>query len=215
MTVLDFIVVIGLLVLIGYIFMALTFVNIPEKNATLFAALAGGVVGSSLTAYVQWRWGSSKGWLTGPDDLDHGGTVSPSPRIEAFIKGFETCRLSAFKPTPYDQWTCGWGATGPDINADTQWNQQQADDRFDADMIKFGLGVTGLIGVAPTTQDQYDAMISLAYNIGDADLRPVQRPDQSQGRALSDGGAGLRAMEQAEPKRRACGIGWPDQAPRG
>ena len=60
-TVLDFIVVIGLLVLIGYIFVALTFTAIPEKNATLFAALAGGVVGSSLTAYVQWRWGSSKG----------------------------------------------------------------------------------------------------------------------------------------------------------
>ena len=96
--------------------------------------------------------------------------MSPSPRIEAFIKGFEKCRLSAFKPTPYDQWTCGWGATGPDIAADTQWNQKQADDRFDTDMVKFGLGVTGLIGTATTTQDQYDAMVSLAYNIGDANF---------------------------------------------
>lgn len=58
---LDFVVVVSLILLTAGILFALVFVPIPEKNATLFAALSGGVVGSSLTAYVQWRWGSSKG----------------------------------------------------------------------------------------------------------------------------------------------------------
>ena len=60
-TVLDFVVVLFILALITGILLALTFVDIPEKNETLFAALSGGVVGSSFTAYIQWRWGSSKG----------------------------------------------------------------------------------------------------------------------------------------------------------
>jgi hypothetical protein len=58
---LDFIVVVGLLLLITGILAALAFVNIPEKNETLFAALGGGVIGSGLTAYINWRWGASSG----------------------------------------------------------------------------------------------------------------------------------------------------------
>ena len=96
--------------------------------------------------------------------------MTPSARIEAFIKGFEKCRLSGYMPTASDRPTCGWGSTGPDITLDTQWTQKQADDRFASDLVKFGLGVTGLIGTSPTTQNQYDAMVSLAYNIGDANF---------------------------------------------
>ena len=58
---LDFIVVLGLLVLFAGILGALVFVNIPEKNETLFAGLSGSVVGASLTAYINWRWGASSG----------------------------------------------------------------------------------------------------------------------------------------------------------
>jgi drug/metabolite transporter (DMT)-like permease len=60
-TILDFVVVVGLLLLVAGILAALAFVSIPEKNETLFAALGGGVIGSGLTAYINWRWGASSG----------------------------------------------------------------------------------------------------------------------------------------------------------
>ena len=48
-----------LLAVIG-VLVILAFCTIPEKNMTLFAALAGTGVGSGLTAYVNWEWGASK-----------------------------------------------------------------------------------------------------------------------------------------------------------
>lgn len=58
---LDAAVILLLMVMLGGVLAVLAFVNIPDKNETLFAAIAGGVVGASFTAYIQWRWGSSKG----------------------------------------------------------------------------------------------------------------------------------------------------------
>lgn len=57
---LDAAVIIGLLIILGGVMAALVFVQIPEKNATLFAALAGTVVGAGLMAFINNRWGSSK-----------------------------------------------------------------------------------------------------------------------------------------------------------
>ena len=58
---LDALVIVGLLFMVGSALFVLAFVNIPDKNQSLFAAIVGGVIGSGLTAYVQNRWGSSKG----------------------------------------------------------------------------------------------------------------------------------------------------------
>lgn len=65
-----------------------------------------------------------------------------------------------------DPWTIGFGSTGPDIGPGTVWTRQQAEERFAADLIKFTTRVLALIGNAPTTQGQLDAMVSLAYNVG-------------------------------------------------
>lgn len=92
--------------------------------------------------------------------------MTPSASIGAFIKGYEKCRLRAYLPTPNDVPTIGWGSTGADIRLGMTWTQQQADDRFASDLAAFSHGVSGLLGNAPTTQGQYDAMTSLAYNIG-------------------------------------------------
>ena len=91
--------------------------------------------------------------------------MTPSAKIEAFIKSFEQCRLHAYMPTPNDRPTCGWGSTGPDVTMDTTWTQEQADERFDRDLARFGGGVFLLLH-GPTTQNQYDALVSLSYNIG-------------------------------------------------
>lgn len=63
-------------------------------------------------------------------------------------------------------WTIGWGSTGPDIGRDTIWTRVQADARFAADLAKFERGVSEALDAAPTTQNQWDALVSFAYNVG-------------------------------------------------
>jgi lysozyme len=85
------------------------------------------------------------------------------------MHGFEGCVLEAY-PDPGSKdghpWTIGRGATGAGIGPGVKWTQEQADARFLSDLAKFEDGVTRLIGSAPTTQSQFDALVSLAYNIG-------------------------------------------------
>jgi len=97
--------------------------------------------------------------------------MTPSPACEALIKGFETCVLRAYMPTPNDRPTIGWGSTGPDIALGMTWTQAQADARFAHDLGEFAAGVADAIGAAPTTQGELDALVSLAYNIGLANFR--------------------------------------------
>lgn len=90
----------------------------------------------------------------------------PSAKCAAFIKGYEKCRLTAYLPTPNDVPTIGWGSTGTDIKLGMTWTQAQADARFASDLAAFANGVSGALRGAATTQAQFDAMVSLAYNIG-------------------------------------------------
>lgn len=93
--------------------------------------------------------------------------MTPSPRIIAFIKGYEQCRLVSYMPTPNDRPTIGWGSTGPDIFMGMSWTQADCDERFAEDLGKFGDGVWARVRGEPrTNQNQFDAMVSLAYNIG-------------------------------------------------
>lgn len=91
---------------------------------------------------------------------------------ERLIKSFEGCKLAAY-PDPAtggDPWTIGYGATGPDIKKGLVWTQAQADARFTHDVGKFAAKVVALLGSAPTTQGQFNALVSLAYNIGTGNL---------------------------------------------
>ncbi len=89
-----------------------------------------------------------------------------SNRGKELIKEFEQCRLKAYKPTPNDVWTIGWGATGLGITKGLEWSQKGADDRFDEDIKIYENGVTRLLGARRTTQGQFDALVSFAYNVG-------------------------------------------------
>lgn len=85
------------------------------------------------------------------------------------MHGFEGCELEAY-PDPGSRdgnpWTIGYGATGPGIGKGVKWTQAQADARFLVDLAKFEDGVSRLIGSCPTSQRQFDALVSIAYNIG-------------------------------------------------
>lgn len=100
----------------------------------------------------------------------HGGagprTVSEAGM--ALIRRFEGCRLSAYPDpgTGGEPWTVGWGATGPGIGPGTVWTQQQADERLAHDVIRYAAEVERAVGHAPTTQEQFDALVSFHYNTG-------------------------------------------------
>lgn len=85
----------------------------------------------------------------------------------ALIKSFEGLSLKAY-PDPAtggEPITIGYGHTGG-VKLGTVWTQAQADSRLADDVSRFANGVAKLIGDAPTTQGQYDAMVSLSYNVG-------------------------------------------------
>ena len=101
----------------------------------------------------------------------------------ALIKRFEGCarlrpdgRFDAY-PDPASSlartgsgsgapWTIGWGATGPGIGAGTVWGQAECDARLEADLVRYAAEVSAAIGDAPTTQAQFDALVSFHYNTG-------------------------------------------------
>ena len=80
------------------------------------------------------------------------------------IKSFELCRLEAFLPTPHDVWTIGWGHTAGVKEGDT-CTQEQADEWLKGDVGKSEGCVNGAVTV-PMTQGEFDACVSLCYNIG-------------------------------------------------
>ena len=80
------------------------------------------------------------------------------------IKSFEGFRLTAYKDGG-GVWTIGWGHTGSDVTPGRSITQERADFLFDADIIEFEEGVNSLVKV-PLTQNQFDALVSFAYNCG-------------------------------------------------
>ena len=93
----------------------------------------------------------------------------------ALIKRFEGCARKrrdgtfAAYPDPGsggDPWTIGWGATGKGIARWTVWTQAECDARLARDLIRFAREVTRTLGAAPTTQAQFDALVSFHYNTG-------------------------------------------------
>jgi len=93
----------------------------------------------------------------------------------ALIKSFEGCAkrrkdgLVEAYPDPgtgAEPWTIGWGATGPGISQGTVWTQAQCDARLSADLALYSAEVAAALGGAPTTQNQFDALVSFHYNTG-------------------------------------------------
>lgn len=97
----------------------------------------------------------------------------------ALIKRFEGCArwrtdglLEAY-PDPAsggEPWTIGWGATGAGIGGriglGTVWTKVECDARLERDLSRYAADVTRAIGNAPTTQAQFDALVSFHYNTG-------------------------------------------------
>lgn len=98
-----------------------------------------------------------------------GGKRKVSPKGIALLHRWEGCKLTAYPDPGSDDgnpWTIGYGSTGPGIQRGTVWTQAQADARFEQDLVRYADAVAREIGNAPTTQDQFDALVSFHYNTG-------------------------------------------------
>lgn len=66
--------------------------------------------------------------------------------------------------------TIGWGSTrdaeGRPIQLGAVWTREQADAQFRRDLAATETGVNLLLQGLPTTQAQFDALVSFAYNVG-------------------------------------------------
>jgi lysozyme len=62
-------------------------------------------------------------------------------------------------------WTCGAGCTGRDIGPDTVWSLNFAQLRFAAALASRESVINNEIAV-PLTQGQFDALVSILYNVG-------------------------------------------------
>ncbi|MEM6476168.1 MAG: lysozyme [Pseudomonadota bacterium] len=134
--------------------------------------------------------------LDGEPDPGHTAATPSDPRVKGgdagtpkavgaagitLIKEFEGCarlrrdgKVEAYPDpgTGGDPWTIGWGATGPGlkkgerIGPGTVWTQAQCDARLAKDLKRYAAGVSRAIGDTPTTQAQFDALVSFHYNTG-------------------------------------------------
>ena len=79
------------------------------------------------------------------------------------IKKWEGCELKAYK-CPAGVWTIGYGHTNG-VKEGQKITQEQAETFLRQDIEYFEKGVTKLVS-APITQNQFDALVSFAYNVG-------------------------------------------------
>lgn len=97
--------------------------------------------------------------------------IRASEKATSLIKDFEKLRLIGYRPTPNDVPTIGWGATGRDVFIGQVWTKEQADARFNKDLLEREVRLNSALVGYPTTQHQYDAMLSFAYNVGFGDIQ--------------------------------------------
>jgi lysozyme len=146
-----------------------------------------------------------------------GAAVNISPAGVALVKQFEGLRLAAY-PDPGsggDPWTIGYGTTiypsGDKVQRGDTITAEQAEEYLRHDLRKFESAVSRAV-LAPVSQEQFDALVSLTYNIGEGAfgrstlLRKLNAGDASGAaeeflRWVNAGGkpmAGLRRRREAE-----------------
>jgi lysozyme len=94
-----------------------------------------------------------------------GRTVNIGERGIELIKSYEKMELQAYLPTPNDVWTIGYGHT-KGVVAGMEITEQQADEFLLEDLNDAQRCVNRAIQGIQVTQGQYDAMVSLCFNIG-------------------------------------------------
>jgi lysozyme len=95
--------------------------------------------------------------------------VKPSNEIRQFIMNKEGCKFEAYKPVPTDRPTIGYGSTfysnGDPVCMGDTITKQDAINLFNEELDKFATKLS-MITNPKCTQNQFDAVLSLCYNVG-------------------------------------------------
>lgn len=94
--------------------------------------------------------------------------MQPSSWLFDFLKSYEKFRPTAYRPTPRDKWTCGYGHT-EGVTEYTTCAMPQATMWLEQDVAGAAEQVNRHVTV-PLTQAQFDALVSLVFNCGLAPL---------------------------------------------
>jgi len=85
------------------------------------------------------------------------------------IKEFEGCKLESYKCSA-GVWTIGYGSTfyedGTPVKEGEKITQERADELFQRTLVSYVNCVLKGLGKTKVNQNQFDAMVSLTYNIG-------------------------------------------------
>lgn len=84
------------------------------------------------------------------------------------IKRWEGCKLKAYKDV-VGVLTIGYGSTGPHVKPGMVISQDQADELLRSDLRRFEDFVAAKC--VPATDNQFSAMVSFAFNLGEESLR--------------------------------------------
>lgn len=85
------------------------------------------------------------------------------------IKEHEGLRLVAYLDS-VGVWTIGYGDTGPDVVKGLTITKEEAEERLRKRLVEFEGYVNTYVKV-PIKQHQFDALVSLVYNIGPANFK--------------------------------------------
>lgn len=93
--------------------------------------------------------------------------MTPSKACFDLIKRFESCELEAYPDpgTGGEPWTIGWGHTGPEVHPGMKISQDIADCYLLKDVTHAADAVMRAVTVK-LTQGQFDAFVSMVFNIG-------------------------------------------------
>lgn len=87
-----------------------------------------------------------------------------SEKGKALIKEFEGLRLNSYQDS-VGVWTIGYGHTGT-AKPNQTITEKQADELLDKDIVRFEDSVKKAVKV-PLTQNQFDALVSIVFNVGE------------------------------------------------
>ncbi|MCM3176232.1 lysozyme [Paenibacillus sp. MER 99-2] len=106
-----------------------------------------------------------------------------SPQGLAMIKNHEGLRLSAYKPVSKEKYyTIGYGHYGSDVYSGMQITEKQAEALLMQDIKKFEGFVNNKAFVpltASLNQNQFDALVSFAFNTGEGNLQKLTGGNRS------------------------------------
>ena len=86
------------------------------------------------------------------------------------IKSFEGCRLKAYKPVKTEKYyTIGYGHYGADVGQNMIITQYQAELFLLKDIARFCAAVNKYDHIYHWSQNEFDALVSFAFNIGNID----------------------------------------------